>query len=66
MMALEWNEWECPHCRRIGHVDNKGDYENGETMRMECPNCHREVVVLCAYEPTFYAYRPEDWRDDEE
>ena len=64
-MALEWNEWECPNCRRIGQVDPNKSYEHGETMRMECPNCHKEVVVLCSYEPTFYAYNPENWRVDQ-
>lgn len=65
-MALEWHEWECPYCRRIGQVNPAKDYEDGETMHTECPCCGKEVVVLCAYEPTFYAYRPENWRGDEE
>ena len=64
MMALEWYEWECPYCRRIGQVNPAKDYEDGETMRMKCPCCGTDVVVLCAYEPTFYAYRPENWRGD--
>ena len=65
-MALEWYEWECPYCRRIGQVNPAKDYDDGETMRMECPCCRKEVVVLCAYEATFYAYRPENLRGDEE
>ena len=63
-MALEWHEWECPHCRRIGQVNPAREYEDGETMLMACPVCGTEVVVLCAYEPTFYAYRPEIWEGD--
>lgn len=65
-MALEWYEWECPYCRRIGQVDPDREYEDGETMRMECPCCGVDVVVLCAYEPTFYVYRPESWEGDAE
>ena len=65
-MALEWYEWECPYCRRIGQVNPAREYENGETMCMECPCCGKEVVVLCAYEPTFYAYKPESWAGDAE
>lgn len=65
-MALEWYEWECPYCHRIGQVNPAKDYEDGERMRMECPICEAEVVVLCIYEPTFYAYRPENWRGDAE
>lgn len=61
-MSLEWYEWECPYCRRIGEVNPAKDYENGAVLRMKCPTCDREVVVLCAYEPTFYAYRPENWK----
>ena len=63
-MSLEWYEWECPYCRRIGEVNPAKDYENGAVLRMKCPACDREVVVLCAYEPTFYAYRPENWKED--
>lgn len=61
-MPLEWNEWECSNCRRIAEVDPTKRYEHGETIRMECPHCHEEMVVLCAYEPRFYAYSPENWR----
>ena len=56
-MTLEWYEWECPYCRRVGEVDPTNDYENGETMRTRCPHCNGEVVVLCDYQPTFVAYR---------
>ena len=63
-MSLEWYEWACPYCRRIGEVNPAKDYENGAVLRMKCPACDREVVVLCAYEPTFYAYRPENWKGD--
>ena len=63
-MTLRWYEWECPYCRRIGEVNPAKDYENGAVLRMVCPVCDREVVVLCAYEPTFYAYRPENWKGD--
>lgn len=56
---LEWYEWECPYCRRIGQVNPAKDYEDGETMHMTCPACGSEVVVLCEYQPTFVAYRPE-------
>ena len=56
-MILEWYEWECPYCRRIGEVNPTKGYENGETMRMSCPHCGGEVVVLCDYQPTFVAYR---------
>ena len=63
-MVLEWYEWECPNCRRIGEVNPANDYEDGETMRMECPHCGAEVVVLCDYQPTFVAYRPENWSAD--
>lgn len=64
-MALEWYEWECPYCRRIGQVNPANYYGNGDTMRMKCPCCGKEVVVSCEYEPTFYAYRPENWTVDE-
>lgn len=65
-MALEWYEWECPHCRRIGQVNPARDYEDGETIDTTCPICGGEIVVLCDYEPTFIAYRPENWRGDSE
>lgn len=64
-MMLEWYEWECPHCRRIGQVNPARDYKNSETMRMSCPHCGREVVVLCDYQPTFVAYRPKNWKEDD-
>ena len=63
-MALEWYEWECPYCRRTGEVNPTKDYENGETMRTNCPYCNGEVVVLCVYQPTFVAYRAKNWRAD--
>lgn len=34
-MSLEWYEWECPWCRRIGQVNPAKDYENGEVIRMK-------------------------------
>lgn len=63
-MVYEWYEWDCPYCRRIGEVNPENYYEDGETMRTKCPNCGREVVVLCDYQPTFVAYRPENWSAD--
>lgn len=63
-MALEWYEWECPYCRRIGQVNPAKDYWDGETMRMECPCCGEEVMVVCAYEPTFVACRTKNLRGD--
>ncbi len=60
-MALEWYEWECPYCRRIGEVNPTRDYENGKTTPMKCPHCGGEVVVLCDYQPTFLAYRLKHW-----
>jgi len=65
-MVLEWCEWECPYCRRIGQVNPAKDYEDGETINMECQFCGKEVVVLCDYEPTFIAYKPKNWRGDAE
>ena len=64
LMALEWYEWECPWCRRIGQVNPAKNYKNGETMRMNCPVCGHEVIVLCDYQPAFFAYLPESWRDE--
>ena len=61
MMALEWNEWECPHGKSIGRVDPAEEYADGDAIYAECPNCHRDVVVMCAFEPVFYAYKPENW-----
>ena len=29
-MALEWYEWECPHCRRYGQVNPSKEHEDGE------------------------------------
>lgn len=62
-MTLEWYEWECPHCRRIGRVNPANDYDDGQTIRMRCPVCNGEVVVLCDYQPTFLAYRTENWKE---
>lgn len=64
-MALEWYEWECPYCRRIGEVNPTRDYENGKTMLMKCPHCGGEVVVLCDYQPTFLAYRLKHWEAEQ-
>jgi hypothetical protein len=63
-MTLELYEWECPYCRRIGAVNPAEDYEDGETIRMICPHCMSEVVVLCEYQPAFFAYRPESLKED--
>lgn len=60
-MSLEWYEWECPYCRRIGEVNPARDYENGEVLHMNCPCCNGEVVVLCDYQPAFVAYKPKHW-----
>lgn len=60
-MALEWYEWECPWCRRIGQVNPAKDYRNGDMIRMSCPACGHEVIVLCDYQPTFVAYLPENY-----
>lgn len=60
-MALEWYEWECPYCRRIAQVNPAKEYEDGETVDTLCPNCGSKVVVSCAYEPSFYAYRSENF-----
>lgn len=63
-MILEEYEWECPYCRRIGQVNPAKDYDDGETVRMSCPTCGREVIVLCDYQPVFFAYQPDYWRED--
>ena len=63
MMVLEWYEWECPHCKRIGQVNPSKEYEDGEHWSQKCPVCGAEIVVLCSYEPVFYAYRKESWKD---
>ena len=65
-MALEWYEWECPHCHRIGQVDPEMRYEDGETMDMNCPCCNGEVAVFCYYQPMFFAYKPENSRGESE
>ena len=62
-MILEWYEWECPYCRRIGEVNPTEDYENGQIMHMNCPNCNGEVVVLCEYQPMFVAYHPKYFKE---
>ena len=62
-MALEWYEWECPHCRRYGQVNPSKEYEDGEHWTQKCPICNAEIVVLCSYEPVFYAYHKESWKE---
>lgn len=62
-MTLEWYEWECPYCRRIGEVDPTKDYKNGDVLHMNCPICNGEVVVLCDYRPTFVAYCPKHFKE---
>lgn len=62
-MALEWYEWKCPHCKRYGQVNPSKDYEDGEHWAQKCPVCGAEIVVLCSYEPVFYAYHKESWKE---
>ena len=56
-MALEWYEWECPACKRIGQVNPACVYRSGDSLAMCCPHCKSEVMVVCVFEPTFIAYR---------
>ena len=65
-MALEWYEWECPNCRRCGQVNPNKEYDDGEHWEQSCPICGAEIEVLCCYEPVFFAYRKESWKEGSE
>ena len=47
-MSLEWYEWECPYCRRIGEFVCSECRETFGDVRDQrpnyCPGCGRRVV----------------------
>ena len=63
-MMLDWNEWQCPYCKRINEVDEQRMFEFGEALDRECSTCGRTAYIAAVPTLSFFAYSKPEWRDD--